>query len=118
MTSNYGVFLLYFNCSSVYIGCSFKFILKGGVEESIVNHGLRITDQLFKSKLTFCVVCVFSLQTDEWCAHNRLLNANFEEKFTSNIFEWKKLSSIITKRFEQFISFLMFSYSHRFHIDR
>jgi hypothetical protein len=33
-----------------------------GVEESIVNAPL-ITDQLFKSNLTFCIFCVFSLQT-------------------------------------------------------
>jgi hypothetical protein len=33
------------------------------------------------SNLTFCVVCVFTLYTDEWCVHNRLFNANFEEKF-------------------------------------
>jgi hypothetical protein len=46
-----------------YIGCSFKFILKVGVDESIVNApGIQITDQLFKSNLTFCVVCVFSVQ--------------------------------------------------------
>jgi hypothetical protein len=53
------------------IGCSFKFI----------HHELEITDQLFKSNLTFCVVYVFTLQTDEWCVHNRLLNANFEDTF-------------------------------------
>jgi hypothetical protein len=35
---------------------------------------IQITDQLFKSNLTFCVVCVFYSATDEWCAHNRLLN--------------------------------------------
>jgi hypothetical protein len=29
----------------------------------------------------FCVVCVFTLQTDERCVHNRLFKANFEEKF-------------------------------------
>jgi hypothetical protein len=62
------------------IGCSFKFILKVGVEESIVN-APRITDQLFKSNLTFCVVCIFTLQTGEWCVHNRLFNVNFEDKF-------------------------------------
>jgi hypothetical protein len=44
------------------------------------HHGLRITDQLFKSNLTFCVVCVFILQTDdEWCVPNRLCNADFEK---------------------------------------
>jgi hypothetical protein len=47
------------------IRCSFKFLLKVGVEESILN-APRITDQLFKSNLTFCVVCVFTLQTDEF----------------------------------------------------
>jgi hypothetical protein len=42
-----------------YIGCSFKFPVKVGVEKSIVN-APQITDQLFKSNLTFCVV-VFQL---------------------------------------------------------
>jgi hypothetical protein len=56
-------------------------MLKAGAEESIVNapqianHG-----QLFKSNPTFCVVCVFTRQTDEWCVHNRLFNASFEDK--------------------------------------
>jgi hypothetical protein len=45
------------------------------------HHELQIMDQLFKSNLTFCVVCVFTLQIYEWCVHNRLFNANFEEKF-------------------------------------
>jgi hypothetical protein len=49
------------------IGCSFKCILKVGVEESVVNvpritdHGSadrRYMDRLYKSNLTFCVVCV------------------------------------------------------------
>jgi hypothetical protein len=57
-----------------YIGYSFKFLLKVDVEESIVNV-LRITDQLFKCNLTFCVVCVFTLKTEEWCVHNRLFSA-------------------------------------------
>jgi hypothetical protein len=52
--------------------------IKVGVEES--HHGLQITDQLFKANLTFCVVCVFTLQADEWCVHNQLFNANFEVK--------------------------------------
>jgi hypothetical protein len=64
------------------IGCSFKLILKVGVEDSIVNTPrITITDQLFKYNLTFCVVCVFTVQTDEWCVHNRLFNANFEDTF-------------------------------------
>jgi hypothetical protein len=41
------------------IGCSFKCILKVGVDELIVN-APRITDQLSKSNLTFGVVCVFT----------------------------------------------------------
>jgi ribosomal protein L28 len=44
------------------MGCSITFILKVGVEESIVK-APRITDQLFKYNLTFCV---FILQTGEW----------------------------------------------------
>jgi hypothetical protein len=60
-------------------GVHFKFILKAGIKESIVN-APRITDNLFKTNLTFCVVCVFSLQTEEWCVQNRLFNANSEEK--------------------------------------
>jgi hypothetical protein len=46
-----------------------------------MHHGLQITDQLFKSNLTFCAVCVFTLHTDEWCVHNRLFNANFEDTY-------------------------------------
>jgi hypothetical protein len=41
----------------------------------IANHR-----QLFKSNPTFCVVCDFTLQTGEWCVHNRLFNANIEDK--------------------------------------
>jgi hypothetical protein len=41
----------------------------------------QITDQLFKSNLTFCVVCVFTQQTDKWCVHNRFFKANFDDKF-------------------------------------
>jgi hypothetical protein len=64
------------------IGCSFKFPVKVGVEDSIVN-APQITDHrsVIKFNLTFCVVCVFTLQTDEWCVHNRLFNANFGKKF-------------------------------------
>jgi hypothetical protein len=66
------------------IRCSFKFILKAGVAESVVNAPLTTDhelDQLFKSNLTYCVVCVFTLETDEWYVHNRLFNAYFENKF-------------------------------------
>jgi hypothetical protein len=62
------------------VECSFKFLLKGDVDESIVN-APRIRDQLFKSNLTFCIVCVFTRQIHEWCVHNRLFDVNFEEKF-------------------------------------
>jgi hypothetical protein len=27
-----------------------------------------------------CVICVFALQTDDWCVHSSLFNANFEVK--------------------------------------
>jgi hypothetical protein len=63
--------LIYFiTCKG--IGCTFKFHLIEGVEESIVNplYRLRITDQLFKSYILH-----------EWCVHNRLLNAYYEVKF-------------------------------------
>jgi hypothetical protein len=36
---------------------------------------------IIKYNLTFCVVCVFTLQIDDWFVHNRLFNANFEDKF-------------------------------------
>jgi hypothetical protein len=68
-------------CRSIHLYvCSFKFLLKVGVEESIVN-APRITDHGFKFNLTFCVVCGFTVHTDEWCVHNRFFNASFEEKF-------------------------------------
>jgi hypothetical protein len=58
---------IYFKAlDQVHIGCSFKFPVKVGVEESIVN-APRI------SCLT--VVCV------EWCVHNRLFNATFNRNF-------------------------------------
>jgi hypothetical protein len=37
--------------------------------------------QVFKSNITFSVVCVFTMQIEEWCVHSRLFNANFEDKF-------------------------------------
>jgi hypothetical protein len=58
--------------------CDLKYRMKVGVEESIVNVP-RIIDQ-FKSNFPFCVVCVFTLEADEWSVHNRLFNAKFEEK--------------------------------------
>jgi hypothetical protein len=53
------------------IGCSFKIILKVGVEDSIVN-APRITDH---GSDHFLRCLYFSLRTDEWCVHN------FEDKF-------------------------------------
>jgi hypothetical protein len=64
------------------IGCSFKFILKVGVEESIVNAPLvnlqskkinnAKSEVRFKQLIRIC---------NPWCVHNRLFNANFEDKF-------------------------------------
>jgi hypothetical protein len=63
----------------IHIGCSFKC----GRRRVDCKHttDYKLTEQLFKFNLTFCVVCVFTLQIDEWCVHNRLFNANFEDKF-------------------------------------
>jgi hypothetical protein len=56
-------------------------LYKVRVEGSIVNTPrIQITDQLFKSNLTYCVVCIFTVQTDEWYVHDRLFKANFEDK--------------------------------------
>jgi hypothetical protein len=44
----------------------FKLGVEVGVEESIVNASPdHNSDQLFKSNLTFCVVCVFNLQFEK-----------------------------------------------------
>jgi hypothetical protein len=66
------------------IGCSFKFPVKVGVEESIVN-APQITDhESAVYNLTFCSVCVFNLQTDEFI--NRLFNTNSDGRFlTKNV---------------------------------
>jgi hypothetical protein len=61
------------------IRCSFKFILKAGVAESVVNAPLSTDYEL--DQLLRCVVCVFILQSDAWYVHNRLFNAYFENKF-------------------------------------
>jgi hypothetical protein len=58
------------------IGCSFIFLLKVGVEESIVNPP-RVS---CLNLISLFALFVF-LQADEWCVHNRLFKANFEEKF-------------------------------------
>jgi hypothetical protein len=60
------------------MGCSITFILKVGAEESIVK-APRITDQLFKYNLTFCVVCVFTLQTGEFDPSTSTWRKNFKE---------------------------------------
>jgi hypothetical protein len=43
---------------------------------------LREKNQDLTSKLLFkfCVVYVLTVQTDEWCIHNRLFKANFDGK--------------------------------------
>jgi hypothetical protein len=47
-------------------GCFLKFDVEVGVEESIVNALPDYnSDQMFKSNLTFCVVCVFNLQFEK-----------------------------------------------------
>jgi hypothetical protein len=53
------------------IECSFKFRCRKVDCD-------RTTDHLFKFNLTFCAVLV--LTSDEWCVHNRLFNANFDDK--------------------------------------
>jgi hypothetical protein len=50
------VFDINWNISSVRLNFSSKLALKSRLW---THHALQITDQLFKSNLTFCVVCVF-----------------------------------------------------------
>jgi hypothetical protein len=50
------------------------------------HHGLLITDRLFKSNLTFWVVCAFGRQTDEWCVYNRLFKAIFFKFYEQPIY--------------------------------
>jgi hypothetical protein len=64
--------------TGVHLNLSSKLVLKSRLW---THHRLQITDQPFKSNLTFCIFCVFTQQTDEWYVHNRLFNANFEDKF-------------------------------------
>jgi hypothetical protein len=64
------------------IGCSFKFFLKVGVEESIVNApfvSLRSKNtNNGKSGVTFKqLICDRNL----WCVHNQLFNNYFDDKF-------------------------------------
>jgi hypothetical protein len=67
-------------CQDYYIGCSLKFLLKFGVEESIVNTPL-ISLQSKNTNNAKSEVRFKQLICDPWCVHNRLFNANFEEKF-------------------------------------
>jgi hypothetical protein len=48
-----------------------------------LGKGWRITDQLFKSNITVCIVCVFAMQTDEY-VHDRLFNANLDRNTRYN----------------------------------
>jgi hypothetical protein len=60
---------------------SFKFLLKVGAEKSIVNARTIYLNLTSLFALFGFLVLYFSLQTDEWCIHNRLFNVNFDEKF-------------------------------------
>jgi hypothetical protein len=57
----------------MYIGCSFKF----GVEESIVNASLV---RLQSKNTNNAKSEVRSVICNPWYVHNRLFNANFEDK--------------------------------------
>jgi hypothetical protein len=69
---------MYLGISGVHFNLSSKRALKNRLW---THHGLQITEQLFKSNLTFCGVCVFTLQTDECVFTIDSSNANFDEKF-------------------------------------
>jgi hypothetical protein len=69
---------------SLSTGCSFKFPVKAGVEESIVN-ALRITGS--------GISCLNLTFLHEWCVHNRLFNATFDRKVKVNTPEARFLSS-------------------------
>jgi hypothetical protein len=62
---------MYCEITTVIIGCSFKFILKVSVEESIMSE----TTNNAKSEVRFK-----QLIRNPWCVHNRLFNAYFEDK--------------------------------------
>jgi hypothetical protein len=71
----------YLNEHPIFIGCSFKFILKVGIEESIVNallvplHSKNTNNA--KSEVRFKQLI---RDLNPWCVHskhNRLFNANF-----------------------------------------
>jgi hypothetical protein len=63
-------------CTLLYSsGCSFKFLLKVGVEKSIANapHVSLQNKNTNNAKS--------EMIRNVWCVHNRLFNDNFEEKF-------------------------------------
>jgi hypothetical protein len=57
-------------------------------------------DQLFKSNLTFCVACVFPLQTDEWCVHNRSIDSS-TPTLRRNLNEHPILEKFLTVNLDQ-----------------
>jgi hypothetical protein len=69
------------------IGCSLKFSVKVGVEESIVNAPLvslsSNVKQIKNTKNAISEVRFKQLYQsfNPWCVHNGLFNANFDEKF-------------------------------------
>jgi hypothetical protein len=68
----------------MYIDCSFKFLLKVGVEGSIVN--ARLVSQSLHTKPTNTAKSEVRFKQlirdlNPWCVHNRLVNAHFEDKF-------------------------------------
>jgi hypothetical protein len=69
-------------CSFNFIGCSFKFLLEVGVDESIVNALLvclqsKNTNNV-KSEVRFKQLI---RDLNPWCVHNRFFNTNLEDKF-------------------------------------
>jgi hypothetical protein len=63
-------------CTLLYSsGCSFKFLLKVGVEESIANAPHVSLQNKNTNNAKSETIC------NAWCVHNRLFNDNFEEKF-------------------------------------
>jgi hypothetical protein len=70
---------------------------------------------MFKSNLTFCLVYVFTVQMDEWCGHNRLFNANFEEKFKYNaryLTNEKNVKNLIVRCKNMYLSITESSYNY------
>jgi hypothetical protein len=86
-----------------YIGVHLNFSSKLALKTRLwTPHGLPITDQLFKSNLTFCVVYVFTLQTDEWYVHNRTTPTRRINLWTPDMYLDRR-SSIIMQEFAAFI---------------